>query len=52
LSTAQPRIIQEAITLVVFAVFSVMYLREGLKWNHIVAFLMIIGAAFFMFKKW
>ncbi len=51
-SAAQLKIIQEVITLVVFAVFSVLYLREGLKWNYIVAFLMIIGAAFFMFKKW
>jgi uncharacterized protein len=51
-SAAQLKIIQEVITLVVFAVFSVVYLKEGLKWNYLVAFLMIVGAVFFMFKEW
>ena len=51
-SAAQLKIIQEVITLVVFAVFSVVYLKEGLKWNYLVSFLMIIGAVFFMFKEW
>jgi uncharacterized protein len=51
-SAAQLKIIQEVITLIVFAVFSIMYLKEGLRWNYAVAFLMIIGAVFFMFKKW
>lgn len=51
-STAQLKTIQEVITLVVFSVFSVYYLREPLKWNYIVGFSLIIGAVFFMFKKW
>ncbi len=51
-SAAQLKIMQEVITLIVFAVFSIVYLREGLRWNYVVAFLMIIGAVFFMFKKW
>ena len=51
-SAAQLKIIQEVITLIVFAVFSILYLKEDLKWNYVVAFLMIIGAVFFMFKKW
>ena len=46
------KIIQEVITLIVFAVFSILYLKEGLRWNYVVAFLMIIGAVFFMFKEW
>jgi len=49
-SAAQLKIIQEVITLIVFAVFSIFYLKEGLRWNYVVAFLMIIGAVFFMFK--
>lgn len=49
-SAAQLKIIQEIITLVVFAVFSIVYLKEGFKWNYGVAFAMIIGAVFFMFK--
>ena len=51
-SAAQLKIIQEVITLIVFAVFSILYLKEDLRWNYMVAFLMIIGAVFFMFKKW
>jgi uncharacterized protein (DUF486 family) len=50
-SAAQLKMIQEVITLVIFAVFSVIYLKEDFKWNYAVAFLMIIGAVFFMFKK-
>lgn len=51
-SAAQLKTIQEVITLIIFSIFSVVYLKEGLKWNYIVGFLMIIGAAFFVFKKW
>jgi uncharacterized protein (DUF486 family) len=50
--TVQLKTIQEVITLVVFSVFSVLYLKEGFRWNHAVGFLMIIGAVFFIFKKW
>ncbi len=49
-SAAQLKIIQEVITLLVFGVFSVLYLREAFRWNYAVAFLMIIGAVIFMFK--
>ena len=51
-SAAQLKIIQEVITLIVFAVFSIFYLKEGLRWNYVVAFMMIIGAVVFMFKDW
>ena len=51
-SAAQLKTMQEVITLVVFAVFSVTFLGEALKWNHIVAFTLICGAAFFAFHKW
>lgn len=51
-SAAQLKTIQEIITLTVFAGFSVFYLKEPVKWNYIVAFLLIILAVFFMFKKW
>ncbi len=49
---AQLKTMQEVITLVVFSFFSVLYLREELKWNYIVGFLFIILAVFFVFKKW
>jgi hypothetical protein len=51
-SAAQLKTMQEVITLVVFCVFSVVYLKEELKWNYIVGFLFILGAVFFVFKKW
>lgn len=49
---AQLKTMQEVITLIVFSIFSVTYLREGLKWNYIVGFLLVILAVFFVFKKW
>ena len=51
-SAAQLKTIQEVITLVVFAGFSVVYLKEPLRWNYLVAFALLVAAAFFMFKKW
>ena len=51
-TAAQLKTIQEAITLIVFCVFSVFYLKEDIKWNYIVGFLIIIAAVFVIFKKW
>ncbi len=50
-SAVQLKTIQEVITLVVFAVFSVWYLGQGIRWNHLVGFCFLIGAVFFIFKK-
>jgi uncharacterized protein (DUF486 family) len=51
-TTAQLKTIQEAITLTVFSVFSVLYLKEQLRWNYFLGFAMMIGAVFVIFKKW
>ena len=51
-SAAQLKALQEVITLVVFCGFSVLYLREELKWNYFVGFALIVAAVFFIFKKW
>jgi uncharacterized protein (DUF486 family) len=51
-SAAELKTIQEIITLAVFCVFSVFYLKEELKWNYILGFLMIVGASILIFKKW
>ena len=51
-STAQLKTIQEVITLSVFSVFSLLYLKEPLKWNYLAGFAMIIVAVFVIFKKW
>ncbi len=49
---AQLKTIQEVITLAVFAVFSVFYLKEPLTWNHALGFAFIALGAFFIFHKW
>jgi len=51
-SAYQLKTIQEVITLVVFSVFSMLYLKEQLRWNHLVGFGFIILAVLFIFKKW
>lgn len=48
---SQLKIIQEVITILVFCIFSVVYLKEQLKWNHLVGFLLLLGAVFFIVKK-
>jgi uncharacterized protein len=50
-SAAQLKIMQEVITLAVFAFFSVLYLKESLRWNHLVAFGFLIGAVCFAWKR-
>lgn len=49
-SAAELKTLQEVITLSVFAVFSVTYLREALTLNHLVGFGCIALGAFFVFK--
>lgn len=49
-SAAQLKTMQEVITLCVFAVFSLTYLGEPLRWNHLAAFVCLICAAYFAFK--
>ena len=51
-SAAQLKTMQEVITLVVFAGFSVMYLKEPLGWNHGLGFAFIAAGAFLIFHKW
>jgi uncharacterized protein len=51
-SAAQLKTMQEVITLVVFAAFSVLYLKEPMGWNHALGFLLIAVGAFFIFHKW
>ncbi len=51
-TTAQLKTMQEAITLVVFCAFSVLYLKEELRWNYFVGFGFMVLAVFFVFKKW
>lgn len=51
LSLAQLKILQEVITLSIFVPFSVIYMKEPLRWNYLWAGLCMVGAVYFMFKK-
>ena len=48
-SAPQLKGMQEIITLIVFAVFSITYLKEDLRWNHYAGFALIICAALLLF---
>ena len=49
-SAYQLKIIQEAITLVVFVVFAYLYLGEAIRWNHLASFGCIMGAVVLAFR--
>jgi len=49
-TTAQLKTMQEVITLVVFAGFSVVYLKEPITWNYAIGFVLIAAGAFFVFR--
>ena len=49
-TTAQLKTIQEVITLLVFAGFSVFYLKEPMTWNYAVGFVLVAAGAFFVFR--
>ena len=48
-TTTQLKVIQEVITLIVFTGFSILYLKEQMKWNYVVGFGFILLAVFFVF---
>lgn len=50
-SAIQLKTIQEVISLIVFCGFSILYLHEKLRWNHLIAFVLIVIATFLVFKK-
>jgi uncharacterized protein (DUF486 family) len=45
------KVTQEIITLIVFTIFAVIYLKEPFQWNYLISFALILGAVFFAFKK-
>ena len=50
-SLSQLKILQEIITISVFAVFSIVYMKQQIKLDYLWAAMCIIGAAFFMFRS-
>lgn len=47
----QLKIIQEVITMIVFAGFCVFYMQQKLTWDYLWASLCLVGAAYFMFRN-
>lgn len=47
----QLKMIQEAITLIVFCAFAVWIMKEPFQWRYIVSFVLLMGAVYFMFSK-
>lgn len=51
-SLIQLKVIQEVITLLVFSVFAVVVFRnETFRWNHLIGFVFLVLAVYFIFKK-
>jgi len=48
-SAVQLKTIQEVITLVIFVGFSVWYLGENLRWNHLAGFALMVLATWLIF---
>jgi uncharacterized protein (DUF486 family) len=47
----QLKMTQEVITLIVFAAFAILYLKEPFHWRYLLSFLLLLGAVYVMFKK-
>lgn len=51
-SLVQLKVIQEVITLIVFSLFTLVFFKnESLRWNHLIGFVFLILAVYFIFKK-
>jgi uncharacterized protein (DUF486 family) len=49
-SLAQLKVIQEVVTMIVFAGFCFFYMKQKLSWDYLWASFCLVGAAFFMFR--
>ena len=47
----QLKMVQEVITLTVFCVFAILFLKEPLRWNYVWAALCLVGAVYFVFRE-
>jgi uncharacterized protein (DUF486 family) len=51
-SLVELKVLQEVITLVVFVVFTlILFKNETFRWNHLVGFIFLVLAVFFIYKK-
>lgn len=51
MSLSQLKILQEVITLVVFAPFAILYMRQPLRLDYLWAALCLVGAVYFVFRS-
>jgi uncharacterized protein len=51
-SLVELKTIQEAITLIIFMLFSMVVFKQKFEWNHILGFCLLVAAVFVIFKKW
>jgi len=51
MNLGQLKIMQEAITLVVFIPFSILFMQERIRMDYVWACLCILGAVFFVFRE-
>jgi uncharacterized protein len=51
MSLAQLKILQEVITLLVFAPFAVLYMRQPIRLDYLWAALCLVGAVYFIFRS-
>jgi uncharacterized protein (DUF486 family) len=50
-TVTQLKVLQEIITLVVFSLFTLLYLREHWRWSYLYSFFCLVGAVFFAFRR-
>jgi len=51
-SLIELKVLQEVITLVVFSIFTILLFKtESFRWNHVIGFMFLIMAVYFIFKK-
>ena len=51
-SLVELKVLQEVITLVVFMIFTLVFFKnETLRMNHLIGFLLLVAAVYFIFKK-
>jgi uncharacterized protein len=51
-SLVELKVIQEVTTLVIFTLFTIVFFKnESLKWNHLIGFIFLILAVYFIFRK-
>jgi len=51
LTVTQLKVIQEILSLATFALFAIFMFKEKFNYNHLISFVLLIGAAYFATKK-